>query len=270
MSVGFDPLHRRASLEAIAAADDAVDEATMMAVVDCLAVPEKAVQRLAADLLRRVAPEVRAATATRLRAAMGSGDVVWRWGAVYALGRLGLAEPSMIAPLLEALGDRDGDRRWAAAELLTTCARAHADLVVAALLAAIDDDEPARRKMVLYALRDVAPANRDVHVATLRGLADPSVGVRFAALAALIRLEPTPAEACDRVLALARDDPEGGLRRAALCALGDVGRGVSAAENAIAAAEASDDPLLRRAAAIARRRLAADRRSPASDGGGSA
>lgn len=245
----------RTELERLVAGTDPIDGATMAAVVDALAVPDKATQRLAADVLQHVAPTARTAAIARLQLAMGSGDPTWRWGAAYALGRLGVAEPAMIAPLLEALGDGDGDRRWAAAKLLGVCARAHADLVIAALLAAVDDQEPARRKMALYALRDVALTHGDVRSAALRGLADPSVGVRFAALAVLIRLEPIPAEACALVLTLARDDPDGGLRRAALCALGDVGRGVSAAESAIAAAEASDEPLLRRAGSIARRRL---------------
>ena len=80
--------------------------------------------------------------------------------------------------------------------------------------------------------------------------------MRFAALAALGRIDPAATEACERVLMLARADVEDGVRRAALCMLGTVGRGVSAAAEAIAGAEASDDPLWRRAAAIARRRLA--------------
>jgi len=245
----------RGDLERLAATNDPLDEPTMTALVAALASAEKAIQRLAADMLQRVAPETRVATVARLRVALGSDDANWRWGAVYALGRIGLAEPAMISPLLEALGDRDGDRHWAASQLLGVCARAHRDLVVAALLAAAGDREPVRRKMALYTLRDVAPADGEVHAAALRGLGDPAVGVRFAALAALIRLEPIPAEACTAVLALTRDDPDDGLRRAALCALGDVGRGVSAAESVIAAAEASDEPLLRRAASIARRRL---------------
>jgi HEAT repeat protein len=247
----------RADLERLVATDDALDEPTTHALVDALASPEKAIQRLAADLLPRVAPEARPAAIAGLRAALASDDANWRWGAAYALGRLGLAEPAMIAPLLEVLGDRDGDRHWAASQVLGLCARTHRDLVVAALLAAADDGEPVRRKMALYTLRDVAPSEGAVHAATLRGLGDPAVGVRFAALAALIRLEPIPAEACSVVLTLTRDDPDDGLRRAALCALGDVGRGVSAAESAIAAAEASDEPLLRRAGSIARRRLGA-------------
>jgi HEAT repeat protein len=204
-----------------------------------------------------------------LRSALGSADARLRWGATYALGRLGLVEPGMFAPLFEALGQRDGDRRWAAAELLATCARAHPDPVVAALLAAVSDPEAERRKMALYVLRDVAPASRAVHEATLRSLDDPAIGVRFAALAALARLQPVPPEACTLVLGLVRRDPDAGLRRAALCTLGDVGRGVSAVDAALAAAATSDDPGMRRAARVARRRFVAAQVPPARGGHGS-
>jgi HEAT repeat protein len=250
-----DPRRRRAALERLIASEEPIDGAMLTAVVACVGFPEKAVQRLTADLLQRVDPEGRPALLGDLREALVSDDRDRRWGAAYALSRLGIAEPAMVPPLLEALGDRDGDRRWAAAESLTVCARAHPDRVVPALLAAAADPEAERRKMAFYALRHAAPHDGDVHAATLRALLDPALGVRFAALAALIRLEPTPAAACTLVLTLVRDDPDPGLRRAAVCALGDVGRGVSAAETAIVAAEASDDPMMRRAASIARRRL---------------
>ncbi len=246
----------RVELERIAEAEEPLDESTIECVVDCLAIAEKAVQRLAADLLQRVIPSQRMATVRRLRSALGSDDADWRWGAAYALGRLGVALPEMMVPLLEALGGSDGDRRWAAAEVLARCARSDRELVMPSLVAAADDVDPVRRKMALYTLRNAGPAHPDVPAATLRRLTDRSVGVRFAALAVLVRLEPIPAQACALVLALARADADPGVRRAALCALGNVGRGVSAAEAAIAAAESSDDPLWRRAATIARRRLA--------------
>jgi HEAT repeat protein len=253
----LDPRRRQAALAYLAADARPIDDTTLAAVTDCLAVPDKAVQRLAVDLLQRVELGARPALIARLSAALASEIPALRWGAAYALGRFGVAEPGMLPPLLEVLGDRDGDRRWAAAGLLTTCARAHPDRVIPALLAVAADPDAERRKMAFYALRHAAPTDRAVHGAALRGLADPALGVRFAALATLIKLEPTPPTACTLVLALVRDEPDAGLRRAALCALGDVGRGVSAAEVAIAAAETSDDPMMRRAALIARRRLAA-------------
>jgi HEAT repeat protein len=251
-----DPLRRRTALERLASTTLPLDGAAVAAVMACLATPLTAVQRRAADVLSWVEADARPVVAARLRAAIGSDDPRLRWGATYALGRLGIVEPAMIAPLLEALGQRDGDQRWAAADLITTCARAHPDLVMAALLGAITDHEPERRKMALYVLRDVAPTSCAVRDATIRSLRDPAVGVRFAALSALVRLDPLPPEACTLVLALVRDDPDAGFRRAALGALGHVGRGVSAALAALEAAVTSDDPGIRRAAQLARRRLA--------------
>ncbi len=250
-----DPDRRRTALERLARVPVALVRSLLPAVVACLATPDKGVQRLAADLLRDVAPDLRTDVITALRAAIGSDDAAWRWGAAWALGRLAIVEPGMLPPLVEALGARDGDQRWAAAELLTTAARVHLHLVLRVVLAAAEDAGAERRKMALYVLRDVAPADPAVRDATSRGLADPAVGVRFAALAALVRLEPLPSDACARVLDLARTDPDAGLRRAALTTLGAIGRGVSDVERAVASASASDDPATRRAAAIARRRL---------------
>lgn len=250
-----DADRRRAALEALAGTPTALARSAVPAVVACLATPDKRVQRLAADVLRAVAADLRPDVIAGLRAAIGSGDAEWRFGAVWALGRLGVVDLAMLGPLFEALGARDGDRRWAAAELLTTCARVHADPVRTALLDAVEDAVAERRKMALYVLRDVAPASPAVRDATLRALADPAVGVRFAALAALVRLEPLPPDAWTLVLTRARTDLDAGLRRAALTMLGAVGRGVDEVEREVAAAESSEDPATRRAAAIARRRL---------------
>lgn len=250
-----DPERCLVALEAFATSGDPLDDATIVAVVGCLATPRKAVQRLAADLLGRVEASARPGVIARLRVAVGGSDARLRWGATYSLGRLGIVELAMIAPLLEALAQSDGDVRWAAADLLRTCARVHLDHVQAALLAVTSDAEPERRKMALYVLRDVAPTSPLVHEAVLRGLRDPAVGVRFAALAALSQLDPVPPEACGIVLSLVGNDPDTGFRRAALCALGDLGRGVSAVDAALADAAASPDPAMQRAARVARRRL---------------
>lgn len=249
-----EPLRRLTGLERLLAAAAPLDDAAIAAVVACLATPVKKVQRGAADLLSAVGADMRPAVAARLRVALASEDPALRWGASYALGRLGLFEPAMIAPLVEVLGRRDGDLRWAAAALLQTCATVHADLVLTAVVPAAAHDDPERRKMALYVLRDVAPAHPAAYDAAMRGLADPALGVRFAALAVLARVATVPPEACARVLMLARADPDAGLRRAALCTLGVVGAGVSEVDAVLAAAAASDDPSDRRAAGLARRR----------------
>lgn len=255
--VSADLRRRRAALEHLVATDDPPAAAVLDAAIDCLAVPERTVQRLAADVVARVASAERPRAIARLRSALATDEPRGRWGAVYALGRLGLAEPWMVPALVAALGGDDGDRRWAAATLLTACARAAPDAALPALVVAAADDDHARRKMALYVLRDAAPTHPETRNLALRGLDDSQTGVRFAALAALVRIEPVAAEACVRVAALAHGDADDGVRRAALCTLGSIGRGVSVAESAIAAAATSDDPLWRRAAAIARRRLGA-------------
>ena len=249
-----DARHRLAALEELATAP-LLDDDALLAVVACLATPKKAVQRQAAELLCRGGASSRAVVMARLRAGAVDPDPRLRWGATYTLARLGIRDPELLSPLLEALGRPDGDERWAAAELVTAWSRSHADIVLPALLAAARDPNAERRKMALYVLRDVAAAEPATRVVTYEALVDRRVSVRFAALAALVRLEPLPADACEVVLGLCRDDPDPGLRRAALGALGFVGRGVAAARAAITAAARSDDAALRRAARLAERRL---------------
>ncbi len=167
----------------------------------------------------------------------------------------------MLPALLEAMGAEDGDRRWAAASIAVACAGAHPDAVLPVLLDTLASGGAALRKMVLYVLRDLVPGTPEVAAASIASLHDPDVGVRLAALSALCRLQPLPPTACDLVLALLRDDPDPGLRRAATSALGWVGRGVAAVRDVLNRAAASDDPALRRAAESARARLDAPRRT---------
>lgn len=257
-ALASDEPHRRcAALERLAAAEDVPTGVVLHGLIACLAVPDRVVQRLAAEILERIEAQSRPVVIDRLREAMVGNDPHGRWGAVYALGRLGLADRTMIPPLVDALGGDDGDRRWAAATLLVACARAATDVAIPALVVAAADADHARRKMALYVLRDAAPTHPETRRLAVLGLDDPAVGVRFAALAALARVQPVAADSCARVVVLASADADDGVRRAALCTLGAIGRGVSVAEDAIAAAETSDDPLWRRAAVIARRRLVA-------------
>ncbi len=229
------------------------------AVLACLAASVKELQRRAVDVLRATDAVRRPEVVAWLRAACRGDDPRLRWGAAYALGRSGVLDVALVAPLIEALAQRDGDQRWAAADLLVACGRAHADLVVPALLDALADDGGEQRKMALYVLRDLSPAKPESAAAFMRSLADPERAVRLAALSGLCRVDPPPEGACERVLRMARDDPDAGVRRAATSALGIVGRGVAAAGDAIAAAAAAGDAGLRRAADAARRRLAASR-----------
>jgi HEAT repeat protein len=247
---------RLGALDELAQAGRPLDEAEALAVVACLGIGVKALQRRATDALCLTGDAARPAVLASLRALLDAPDADRRWGASYALGRLGVVEPALVPALLDALASRDGDRRWAAATLLVTCGTLHAETVLPALLDALHGTIPELRKMALYVLRDLAPSHPAVPDALLVALRDDDSAVRLAGLSAVVRLAPPPAHACDEVLRLVRDDPDAGVRRAAVSALGHLGRGVTGAEAAITAASGSDDPGLRRAAEAARRRLA--------------
>lgn len=245
---------RLAALESLARRAAPLDEADAVAVAACLAVAVKALQRRAADVLATTGEVARPAVLALLRAMLAGADAVARWGACYALGRLGIVEPGLVPVLLDALASRDGDRRWAAAASMVRCGRSHPEQVVPVLLAAARAPSPELRKMALYVLRDLAPADPVVPPALLAALRDPGAVVRLAALSALVRLATPPAGAGDEVLRLARHDPDVGVRRAAVSALGALGRGVDGVDATLDAAGGSTDPGLRRAAEGARRR----------------
>jgi HEAT repeat protein len=246
---------RRDALERLAAGGEPLEVELALAVVGCLAGPRKDVQRRAVDVLRAGGGDRLAPVLASLRATCADATAPdQRWGAAYALGRLGCFTPVMIAPLLEALATPDGDQRWAAAELLVTYGRAADAEVRSALHGALGDPRPALRKMVLYVLRDLGGGAASVGEAFARAMADTDVGVRHAALSGLVRLDPLPVSARALVLAMARADPDVGIRRAAVSALGRFGPGEDDVEAVLDAALASDDPALRRAAAAARKR----------------
>ena len=247
---------RLAALEELAAEDGPLAAPLALAVVECLGSGSKALQRRATDVLRHADEAARPPVIAALRTALAAPDASRRWGAAYALGRLEVLDPALVPPLLEALGDRDGDRRWAAAEIMVGCGARHPGAVVPALRAALHAPLPELRKMALYVLRDLGRhgvALADFVDALLAATRDDDAAVRLAALAVLVRLERPPSAACDAALRLATADPTPGVRRAAMSALGVLGRGVPAAQAALDAALASDDVSMRRAAEGARR-----------------
>jgi HEAT repeat protein len=242
-------------LERLAAEREPIETPLALAVVECLGVGTKALQRRAADVLRRTSDAARPAVLGALWAAVTAPEASRRWSATYVLGQLDILEPALVPALLEALGDRDGDRRWAAAALMVGCGTRHPTVVVPALREALRAPLPELRKMALYVLRDLAADVPGLTAELLAATRDDDVAVRLAALAALTRVAPPPPGACDEALRLARDDPNPGVRRAAVSALGKLGRGVPAAEVAVRAALDSADPSLRRAAEAARRAI---------------
>ena len=230
----------------------AVDPAELESLVACLGHPAKAIQRPAADAFRALT-EHGIAVEALLTAALDAPDPRLRFGAAYALARVGPPPPAALPALLAALSLDDGDVRWAAAELIgRTEPRA---MAVAGLLPLVAGGNAPQRKMALYCLRDLDAASEDVDRAAVSALDDSDGGVRLAAMAMLARLANTNRDAAaDGILkALSAEDPR--ERRAAAAALGDLGLDTNAVRAALENAARSDDASLRRAAERSLRKL---------------
>lgn len=175
----------------------------------------KAVQRAAAEdfvALDRQGVPVRAV----LEEALGSPARRQRWGAAFALARLGVATSAVVETLVDALADPDGDLRWAAAGLLRGLLPPEA--FVTQLCVAADTGSPTVRKMVLYALRDGSLWDARCEALAHAGLGAADSGVRLAAMAALARRAVDRAAARTAIERL-HDDPHHGVRRAAAATL---------------------------------------------------
>jgi HEAT repeat protein len=218
--------------------------------VGCLGDGKKVVQRRAAEALAALE-----AAGTPVRAAieplLAAPALRTRFGAAYALSRLGPTPASCVPVLLDALGTDDGDLRWAAATILLPFGSGTLDEPLRDLLR---NGNAAQRKMALYCLRDVEPPPTDVETELLAALADPEAAVRLAAMAALARLGRDRA-AVSRALARLVDDADVGVRRAAAATVGRIGVADPEVRAALTRAAGGDDAPLARAATAALTRL---------------
>jgi len=218
---------------------------------ECLGGERKVIQRRAAEAFATLHQRGVAVTETLL-AALQSARWQQRWGAAYALSRMGAAPALSLPVLLECLGVDDGDVRWAAANILV-----HLEYrleVVAGLHHLLTTGNPAQRKMAAYCLRDLpasSPAIKQALSAALQALFtaldDAEPNVRLAAMSSLARLCTERATLAARVVALL-GDPDPGVRRAAAAALGNLGEVSEPVLAALQDAAASPDPSLQRAA----------------------
>ncbi len=245
-----DPDERSAAVAEIAGRSE-VDASELEALAECLGHARKAIQRPAADACTALAAQgvdVRPV----LGAALASPLARQRWGAAFALARMGEPPLETLPVVLETLGGDDGDLRWAAAKILRRMpGRAR---VVEALEGLLREGNGAQRKMALYCLRDLGARGPEIEQAALWALGDGLRDVRLAAIAWLARLASDREAAADRLLiALEGDDVQ--LRRAAAAGLGLLGERSKRVLRALRDACATPDPSLRRAAEGALRRL---------------
>jgi HEAT repeat protein len=229
------------------------DAADVAALVTNLGHARKLVQRRVADalaFLRERGVDVRPSVV----AALQSPNAQQRWGAAFALSRLGTPPPEVLPVLVQALGAADGDVRWAAAEILKGLP-GHPDLpaVLHGLLRAGSAEQ---RKMAAYCLREIGQPSVETEAALLGALHDSDVGVRLAALTCVARLATNRRLVAERLTVLL-EDGEARVQRASAVALGELRESSPSVLAALRRAAASSDSSLQRAATRSLRRLTA-------------
>jgi len=236
----------RERLAAIAAREQ-VDANDWAFLLDALGAPTKAEQRSAAEAVAALGRKGHPIDAL-LERALADEVPRRRWGAAYAWSLLGPVPEACLSVLLEAFGADDGDLRWAAATIV--CELGERPSVSGGLRALMGSANGMQRKMALYCLRDLGIRPPGLEREVIAALDDPDPGVRLAAMSALAQLTADPPAAA-RALARRLDDVEPGVRRAAAATLGRVGAGDPPVIDALRRARDGDDPALARAAARA-------------------
>lgn len=232
-----------------------LSEAALDALVQCLGGPSKSEQRRAADALAGAAvhdPRIVA----KLRGALGGPGPRARWGAAYALGLIGDALDLRAMPaLLEALSNRDGDVRLAAAELVVRLGRNDPDAVGTGLFALARGGDLNARKMALYCLRDLGARGEEILALAEACCQDHHSLLKLAALSLVSRLRDGGDRAASIARRLLESDPDAGVRRSAAVALGHIGNRSGDVIDALRRAANDADGFLKRCAEGALRRL---------------
>lgn len=160
----------------------------------------------------------------RLAIALESGDLHTRLDAIAEARRdphVRLSERALAA-LIEALGDSRKVVQRHAVDALAAAA-AHDPRVVAALHAALDSDEPARRWCAAYALGLIGGAlDLRAQRALLEALANPDGDVRWAAANLIVRLGGDNPEPIRHGLIALEGHPDHNARKMAIYCLRDL------------------------------------------------
>jgi len=230
-----------------------VDAEELHALGECLGGEPKVLQRRAAEAFATLHQRGIAVTDTLLGILQAAGRQQ-RWGAAYALSRLGAAPLAALPVLLEGLGANDGDLRWAAADALVHMEPAPES--AAALRHLLADGTPSQRKMAAYCLRDLPVRSPAIEQALFAALDDPEPRVRLAAMSSLARVCHERAGLAARVAAML-GDTDAGVRRAAAAVLGGLGTPTDTVLAALHRAASSADLSVQRAALRSLRLLGA-------------
>ncbi len=222
-----DPAARAAACRAIA--DDPAGALLVEGLVDGLGDRERTVARAAGEALlalaRRsdgVAPLLRAGLRVAQPGAATGDPVAGRAGrarrirAALLLARLEPPGPGLLPALVDGLGARDGDVRWAAARVLVDMGRLHPEIVGVMIGLVRSAGDPSARRMASFALRELAPDLPQAAAALLSATEDEDRDVRHAAVTALAGLLDPPATVVARLAELCGDPDETLARLASL------------------------------------------------------
>ncbi len=235
--------------------DQTLDHAVIEALIDNLASPGKAVQRYAAGALAAAArhnPEL-----TERLVSVLESEPAARWAAAYALGLIeGALDLRACGALIDALGNDDGDVRWAALDLTVRLARRYPEAMRIRLLEMQRRGDANSRKMALYAMRDLGLRDCAATAAACEACANPESEVRLAGLSFLKAAGACGPDALDAALNCLESDPNPGVRRAAAFTLGYLGARSERVLIALRKAAANhSDPSLCRSARLTLARL---------------
>lgn len=254
-----EPAARLAAIEHVRALQpEQITDRALESLIGCIGANSKAVQRRAIDALAAMTASGDTRVVDLIRRALESDNHRTRWGAAYALARIGNDSFAMHAAdaIAEALADEDGDVRWAAAELFVRLGHDNPADIRERLFALAANGNPNGRKMALYCFRDLGFSGADLLEILERAIHDPDMYIRLAALAVLARLKGSDTPVARITLECLESDPDAGVRRAAAATLGNL-RGVSPRmlDALRAAAEHISDLSMQRAAKSALERL---------------
>ena len=240
-----------------ASGDETLSDDAVEAITACLTADSKTIRRRAADALAAIARHD-SKIAASIRPGLESSDRRIRFGIAYALGAIeGALDLDAVPALCEALGDSDGDVRWAAAELVVRLGQRNPPRLRVCLLELLGGDNSAARKMALYCLRDLELGGDDVLAAASASIRDNDPHVRLAALALLASSFANSEQAVAQMVERLEADRDAGVRRAAAIALGAARGGSERVAAALRRALAqSADESLARAARTALKRIA--------------
>jgi HEAT repeat protein len=196
-----------------------------------------------------------------LQAALLADDEATRWGAAFTAAQIGPPHPELWPVVVEAMGARDGDRRWAAAALAGQLASQSPAGLERLLLLVAEEHPAALRRTAIFCLRDLSPPEPRAAQCLVAATNAADRSVRRAALAALGRYTAAADRTWPRLLAVLREDPDAASRRIAALSLGSAAATASDERRRVAAAALRDlrdhasHPDLRRAAELGLRRM---------------